>query len=73
MKKSKTVSFASSIMKNICVLPSQSRFPVKLTCFIVFGSASNFFSLLKSIAISLIIFLKRDNLVSNLRNHHLDQ
>ena len=56
MKKS--VSFASSIMKDICVLPSWSRFPVKLTCCIIFGSASGFSCLLKSIAISLIIFFE---------------
>ena len=29
-------------MKNICVLPSGSSFPVKLICCIAFGSASSF-------------------------------
>ena len=37
-KKSKTVSFASSIMKNNFAL--FSRFSVKLFCCIAFGSAS---------------------------------
>ena len=41
-EKSKTVYFASSIMKNICVLRARSRFPVKLICCIAFGSASKF-------------------------------
>ena len=45
-------------MKNI-VLPSRPRFPVKLSCCIVFGSASSFCCLLKSAAVSLIIFFER--------------
>ena len=54
-EKSKTVSFASSIMENIVVtsFPSQKRFPVKLICFIAFGSASSTCCLLKSVAITL--------------------
>ena len=31
-EKSKTVSFASSIMKNIVVFPTLSKFAVKLIC-----------------------------------------
>ena len=50
-KKSKIVSFASSVMKRI--VTSWSRFPVKLICCIAFGSASSAFCLLKSIAIVL--------------------
>ena len=38
-EKSKMVSFASSIMKDIVVFPAQSRFTVKLICCIAFGSA----------------------------------
>ena len=45
-EKSKTVSFASSIMKNV-VFPGQSRFPVKLICCIAFGSTSSSYCLLK--------------------------
>ena len=41
-EKSKTVSLASPIMKNICVFPFRFRFPVKLICCIAFGSASSF-------------------------------
>ena len=54
-EKSKMVSFASSIMKDIVVFPAQSRFvnPVKLICCIAFGSASSAYYLLKSIAIIL--------------------
>ena len=47
------VFFASSLMKNIAVFPSQSRFAVKLICCIAFGSASSVFGLLKPIAIIL--------------------
>ena len=39
-EKSKMVSFTSSIMKNVIVFPSRSRFAIKLICCIVFGSAS---------------------------------
>ena len=49
--KSKTVSFASPMIKNITAL--LSRFPVKLICCIAFGSISNASCLLKSIAIIL--------------------
>ena len=52
-EKSKMVSFASSIMKNIIVFPSQSRFAVKLIYCIGFGSATSACCLLKSIAITL--------------------
>ena len=38
-EKPKSVSFASSIMENIVVLPAWSRFPVKLICYISLGSA----------------------------------
>ena len=41
-EKSKTVSFASSIMKNICVFPFRSKFTVKFICCIAFGSVSDF-------------------------------
>ena len=41
-KKSKTVPFASSIIKrkNITVFPSWSRLPVKLICCVAFESIS---------------------------------
>ena len=45
-------------MKNICVLPAQSIFQVKLICCIAFGSASIFCFLLKSIPINLYYSLK---------------
>ena len=51
-KKSTTVSFASSVMKNIDEPSTLSRFQVKLICCIAFGSRSNFCCLLKSIAIN---------------------
>ena len=51
--KSKTVSFASSIMKNIVEHSALSRFPVKLICCNAFGSAYPFCCLLKSIPIKL--------------------
>ena len=51
-EKPKTISFASSIMKNIVAPLSQPRFPVKLICCIAFGSASNACCLLKSIAVN---------------------
>ena len=47
-------------MKNIVGFPPQSRFPVKLTCCIAFGSASSACSLLKAIAIVLSWFLKQE-------------
>ena len=46
-------SFTSSIMKNIAVLPSRSKFAVKLICCIAFGSAGSASCLLKSIAMIL--------------------
>ena len=49
-EKSKTVSYASSIMKNIVAPSARSRFPVKLICCIAFGSASSYCCLLKSSA-----------------------
>ena len=58
MKKSKTISFASSIMRKICVFPSRSRFSVKLICCIAFGSASTFCGLLKLIENNLYYFSK---------------
>ena len=39
-EKSKIVSFASSIMKQIVAPSSRSRFPVKWICCVAFGSAS---------------------------------
>ena len=50
-EKSKMISFAFSIMKKIAMLPSRSKFAVKLICCIAFESASNVYCLLKSIAI----------------------
>ena len=52
-EKSKTVSFASSMMKNIVAPAAGSKFPVRLICCIAFGSASSTFYLLKSTAILL--------------------
>ena len=49
-EKSKTVYFASSVMKNIVAPSARSRFPVKLICCIAFGSASSYCYLLKSSA-----------------------
>ena len=40
-KKSKIVSFASSITKSIVAPSGRFRFPVKLICCIAFGSASS--------------------------------
>ena len=53
-EKSKMVSFASSIMKNITLLFARSRFLVKLIYSITSGSASSACHLLKSIAIILL-------------------
>ena len=39
-EKCKTVSFASSIIKNDVIFPALSRFAVKLICWIAVGSAS---------------------------------
>ena len=44
-EKSETVFLVSSIMKNICLFPSCSTFPVKLICCIAFGSASSLLQL----------------------------
>ena len=52
-EKSKIVSFAYSMMKKINSLSLSSRFPVKLICCIVFGSAASVCYLLKSIAVIL--------------------
>ena len=41
-EKFETVSFTSSIMKNIAEDSALSRFPVKLICWIAFGSTSSF-------------------------------
>ena len=47
--------FFSTVTKNIVVFafPDRARFPVKLICFIAFGSASSVCCLLKPIAIIL--------------------
>ena len=52
-EKSKTVSFASSVMKNIVVFPALSRSAVKLICWFALGSASSACWLLKSIVLIL--------------------
>ena len=52
-EKSKTVSFASSIMKNIVAPSAQSRFPVILIFCITFRPPSSACCLLKPIAIIL--------------------
>ena len=55
VKKLKTVSFTSSIMKKIVVfaIGYQAIFPGILNCCIAFGSGSSSWCLLKSIAIIL--------------------
>ena len=50
-EKSKMISFASSITKNIVGSFRLTRFPVNLICCIAFGSASSSCYILKSIAI----------------------
>ena len=52
-EKSKIVSFTSLTMKNINVFafPPRARLPVKLICYIDFGSVSSACCLLKSITI----------------------
>ena len=50
-EKIKIVSFNSSIMRNIVVFFSQSRFPVKVMCCITFGLEPSACRLLKFIAI----------------------
>ena len=52
-EKSKIISFASSIMKNIIVFPAWSKFAVKFVCSIAFGSTSRACYLVKSTAIIL--------------------
>ena len=52
-KKSKIVSFVSSIMRNFVVFPALYKFAVKLICWIVLGSAPYATCLLKFIAIIL--------------------
>ena len=52
-KRSKMVSFASSIMTNIVTPSSRSRFPVKLICRVAFESSWGACCLLESIAINL--------------------
>ena len=51
--KFKIVSFASSIMKNIVVIPDRSILPVKITCGIAFRPTPSAGCLLKSSAIIL--------------------
>ena len=68
------VSFASSIIKNIVVIPALSKFPLKLICWFAFWSASNAYYLLKSIAINYNVLWNKDNLVNNqLCNHQHKQ
>ena len=72
-QKSKIASFNSSVMKNIDLLFSLSRFPIKLICCIAFGSVSSACCFLKSIAI-ILCFRNNYNLANNqLCNHLLDQ
>ena len=52
-EKSKTVLFASSVMKYIVAPSALSRFPVNLICYFAFRSASSFCFLLKPITINL--------------------
>ena len=52
-EKSKTVSYASSIIKNIVVFLALSKFGIKLNCWIPLRSASRTWCLSKSIAIIL--------------------
>ena len=76
-EKSKTVSFASSIMKNVNLLLLRLRFPGKLICCIAFQSASSTCCLCKSIAIILFyfdVFCNNCNLaINHLCNHLLGQ
>ena len=50
-EKSKTVSFASSRIKNVLVFPALSNYAEILDCWIALGSASNASCLLKFTAI----------------------
>ena len=52
-EKSKMVSIAYPILKNIVAPSAQSKFPVKLICCIAFGLTSSACCLLKSIDIIL--------------------
>ena len=74
-EKSKIVSFTSSIMKNIVVFSTRSKFVVKMICCIAFGLESRAGCLLKPIAINVQCSLKYPyNLVNNrLCNHPPDQ
>ena len=52
-ERSKVISFAFSIIKNIIVFPAQSRPPIKLIYCTAFLSASSALGLLKSFASNL--------------------
>ena len=51
-EKLEEVSMASSIMKNIVAYPAQSKFVIKLTCWIALEPALRACNLLKSVAVS---------------------
>ena len=75
-EKSKTVSFASSIVKETAVFSALSIFAVKLICWIALGSISIAYSLLEFIAIFKVrtFIYSKDNLINNqLYNNLLDQ
>ena len=73
-EKSKIISFASSVLKNIVVFSFWSKFSVKLISWTAFWSVSSALCLLISIAITYIIFWNKDNPENNqLCNHLLDQ
>ena len=55
-EKSKIVSFTSSRMKNTDVSSAQSAFPVKLICYIAFGSAWPAYCLLKVLQLFRSVF-----------------
>ena len=59
-EKSKMLYFGSSIRKDIAVFasPFRSRFPVKLICCIVFGSASSACCFFKSYCCHFVYLLK---------------
>ena len=57
-EKCKMVFYASSRMKNIVIFRAWSRFPVKLTCYVTFGSVSSSCCIPKSIDIVLQCFMK---------------
>ena len=64
---------ASSIMNNIVVLPSRSRFPVKLTCSIAFGLASSACYLLRLQSLCSNYYINYNLIDNQMRNHFLDQ